>query len=115
MNTTKILCKYLDDEKKGYVEGADFIYLGIVTLIVAGFTTILSVLLGEIVAVEVLHVGEYTETILSAFTVSNFYLGFLILIPSIWIILVAYKTISVLCKIFVKFSKHKFIICERDK
>lgn len=115
MNTTKILCKYLDDEKKGYVNGEDFVCCGMIALISMLFFTIICAFIGEIVAVEVLHVGEYTETVLDAFTISNFYLGFLVLIPSIWIILVACKTIYIAYKMYVKFSKHKFIICERDK
>lgn len=115
MDTTKILCKYLDDEKKGYVNGGDFVCCGMLVLIAMAFSTIICTFIGEIVKVEVLHVGEYTETILSAFTLSNFYLGFLVLIPSIWIILVAYKIIFIACKLIMKFSRHKFIICERDK
>lgn len=114
MNITKILCKYLDIDKKGYVDGEDIICYGMIALISMIFFTIICSFIGEIVTVEVLHIGEYTETISNAFITSNFYLGFLILIPSICIILVVYKIISIVCKLIMKFSRHKFIICKRD-
>ena len=104
MNTTKLLCKYLDLEEKGYVSGADItlftiLIVLIATLSISMFSSIGFMFFNGIDA----HVSELADL----YTLLNVGVGFVVgaggvvVIYTTWLIL---KT----------FFEHKFAICKRD-
>lgn len=106
MKINKILCKYLDEENKGYVNGWDFIQafilyglLFIVSLSYCAFT-------GEILLDELRYDGYVEESILKSYTIENIFVGFVITTITLGIVLT-------IIKMLMAFAKHKFVTCER--
>jgi len=107
MNTTKLLCKYLDEENKGYVDGEDIICATILEVAAILFITIISANLGEFLRVYLFNLGELSITEIAIYSPLNVLIGVVTLASSGLIIFIAYMLIKM-------FSKHKFVTCERD-
>lgn len=104
MNTTKLLCKHLDFEEKGYVNGADI--MGFTILIICVATFLIS-MFASIGVIFLNGVDTPTPEFIEMYNLLNIGVGFVVfligamLIYTTWLIL---KT----------FFKHKFVICERN-
>lgn len=107
MNTTKLLCKYFDINKKGHVDGADLIVMGGLYSFIFGTLISLIALIGEVVLVNVLKIKITSTHILEVFTLQNIFAG---VISSILMITLA----IVVGKLIIALLEHKFVICERD-
>ena len=106
MNTTKILCKYLDEENKGFVDGADiFYFLGWVLVAIYILSSVFA-LIGEIVQVEIIKIGYYSQTTIQLYGPMNISIGFIV---SSCVFVGGY----IAFKLFGIFYKHKFAICDR--
>jgi len=104
MNTTKILCKYLDDENKGYVTGGDITC----AVILVGFVTYLMIYFFACIGLAILNgIDVPIPTRTELYTITNIGLG--ALASSVGCI-VLYTTYLLL----KAFAKYKFVTCKRD-
>lgn len=105
MNTTKILCKYLDDENKGYVNGENIICAVSLVGVIAGLIISFSAMMGL-----VLSNGVYAPilTLTELYTNKHIVLGFSASFVSCVLLYTAYLLLKA-------FSKHKFVTCEHKK
>ena len=104
MNTTKLLCKYLDIEEKGYVNGADIIYFIILITIVS---TLLISMFGSIGVIFLNGADTPVPELEEMYTLLNVGVGFVVL-------LISFVVIYTIWLILKTFLKHKFLICKRD-
>ena len=104
MNTTKLLCKHLDFEEKGYVNGVDIMCA---TILFVSASTLLISMFGSIGVMFFGGVDAPVPELKEMYTLLNIGVGFVVfligsvLMYTIWLILKA-------------FFKHKFLICKRD-
>ena len=104
MNTTKLLCKHLDFEEKGYVNGADIMLFIIVIIIVATLSISMFASTGFMFFNGCdAPISDLAEM----YTLLNFSVGFVVILIGVVLI---YTTWLILKTFF----KHKFVICERD-
>ena len=107
MNITKLLCKYLDEENKGYVNGEDIVqFTGAVSLMCI-LLTIIFAHVGDFIKVDLMNVGGYSITFYSLLNPINVLIGLIAITTSGIVVVVVHKLIKT-------FSKHKFVICDRD-
>lgn len=104
MNTTKLLCKHLDIEEKGYVNGADIMFFIIVITIVS---ILLISMFGSFGVIYFNGVDAPIPTFTEMYTLLNIGVGFVMFFI---VILLIYTTLLILKTFF----KHKFVICERN-